>query len=223
MKKYLVFVLACLTVLASSVFAAPAMVGTVQDIQETQENTSAVAEEETALVMAQEENLIYHVTFDNLTTNDIPEDTPLDMDNVDSYGGAYAPDSFDGAYFKLREGSKPIIESADVNGKSENVLTFAPTANAWHRFYVYPASGKVFPAGNYSVEVLVNSTVTSSYTYTVNCATDAQYAPTSLKPGWTKLTCEFSVSGNQLGKQTVSYNGTSATGNFMKLATLYQK
>ena len=189
------------------------MVGTVQE--STQEMQGSSLQSEAPAQLYAEDNLIYQIDFENLTTKDIPEAKYLNMDAVDSYGGAYAPDSFDGAYFYLRKDSKPIIESADVNGKSENVLTFAPTANAWHRFYVYPASGKVFPAGNYSVEVLVNSTVKSSYTYTVNCVTDAQYAPTSLEPGWTKLTCEFSVSGNQLGKQTVSYNGTSATGNFM--------
>ena len=154
-----------------------------------------------------EENLIYNIDFSKLTTDDVPQNTNLSMDKLDANGGANAPDDFDGSTLSFRNTSNPSITGSH--------LTFSPTSDAWHRWYLNPVPAK-FPEGEYTFKTYVKAAASSKYTYTINAGgEEKQYGDVTVETSWTETTCAFTVNIDEEGKRIVTYNGQQMTpGNF---------
>lgn len=189
MKKFLVFVLAIMMVLANTVLAAPVMVGTVENGEEAGEVVPAEVEA-SAEVMADEANLIYHISFDNLAEGAFAQDTKVPMADLDVNGGANAPASFSekAPAFYVRDKANPTI--------SDGVMTFTPSDSNYHRFHFYPNNidNVGFPVGDYTLKVKVKPDANVNFRLFVNNGmTAAGPAIGASASQWKEIEMNFTV------------------------------
>lgn len=209
MKRFLTVVLSVMMLISCTVLAAPVMVGTVQET--TQEMQVGFVQNEAPAQLYAEENLIYQIDFEKIDNGTFETDVRKSMSDLDANGGSYEPVSFGGFEFMLRKPTTAgvstniaSVASDDVNGKSSKVMLMSPSTAEWHRFYIYPGKSG-FPAGEYTVKLLVKPAATSSYAFTVKVDGAEPLIAKSLASKWNELTYTFTVAEDL----SVTFNGST--------------
>ena len=202
MKKFLVFVLAIMMVLANTVLAAPVMVGTVESGEEAGEVVPAEVEA-SAEVMADESSLVYHFTFDDWTSDTINDDAQHNIKDNSLAAINNASVLFDD--MNMRITGVNGVES-DYEGNATNAVKVV--AGAWKRPRLVKASN--WPAGSYTVELKVYSdTATNSFGLCFDGGT--QQGASSIASGaWTTLSYDFEVGSDGFAVYGGAIQNTSA-------------